>query len=69
MERTAGYVDFVQTDDTGSIISLDWTCPHCDFENHQNAFSSMPVETDDFEIDLTCDWCHEDVTIECYYTG
>lgn len=66
MKRTVGTNVRVDSDDTGSMISVDWVCPYCQFENHEFFFSSIIADVEyGFETDRTCEWCDKEVTVEC----
>ena len=53
-------------DGTGGMVSLDWTCPHCDFENADLFFSSLVDQlSSHFEVDRECNYCGKKVTVEC----
>ena len=66
MKSTKGENVKVSTDSTGSIISVDWVCPYCEFENHELVNTSTIVDVDaGFEMDRNCTWCDKTATVEC----
>lgn len=66
MKRTTGENVRVSVDSTGSIISADWECPYCEYENHDLVYSSTEADADNgFEMERDCGWCDKTVIVEC----
>lgn len=66
MKTTQGYNATASGDNTGFFLSVDWTCPYCDFTNYDFVFSSNKVDVfSGVAMERTCDWCNKTVTIEC----
>lgn len=68
MERVEASNVQVKVDDEMGILSCNWKCPHCGFDNPVLTFSHDvgPLHQTDFETDQECDWCGEMVTVECH---
>lgn len=57
-----------EKDETGAMIDLSYTCPHCHFETGDIIFiGSANVDKIDggFETDQVCGICDENVIVEC----
>ena len=65
MKRTTATNVRADVDSTGSIISIDWVCPYCEFENHELVNTTEEVSEYGFEMDRECGWCLKTVTVEC----
>lgn len=64
--RTKGENAKISQDSNGALVSVDWICPHCRFENYSFDLAKGDGEIDGpFEIDIRCDECGEIVTVEC----
>lgn len=66
--KRADSYEVICRDETGALLSLDYTCPYCEFENH--VLTTVKAEEthyldDKFETDQTCEWCNEEVIVEC----
>lgn len=60
--------EVIARDETGALLSLDYTRPYCEFENH--VLTTVKAEEvhyldDKIETDQSCEWCNEDVIVEC----
>ena len=54
----------VPEDDTGSLICVEFTCPHCGFGD-STMFTTSQTGLSSFTIDVTCEICGGDVTVDC----
>ena len=54
----------VDTDDTGSLIDIDFTCPYCHSVTGDYFFCRDYV-SDAFETDRECPVCGQELTIMC----
>jgi rubredoxin len=55
-------------DDTGVFVDLDFTCPHCDFENSKFILigaKDFDKIDNDFETDQECQYCKKEIIVEC----
>ncbi|WP_407272441.1 hypothetical protein [Radiobacillus sp. PE A8.2] len=60
--------DEVNKDSTGCFVSVDYTCPHCDYDNYEMILvgaDNIDKMDEDFETDQVCKICGEDVIVEC----
>jgi hypothetical protein len=52
-------------DDTGSLIALNYTCPHCDYPAGGLILIGADKDLDHpWETDQVCDVCGRDVIVE-----
>ena len=66
MRTTEGRDLEVDIDETGGMVRVTWTCPYCDWDNHDFFFSSeVDSLNSDFAVDRECSYCEKMVTIEC----
>ena len=58
----------VEKNEKGAMIDLGYTCPHCNLENGGMIFigsDNVDKIDDGFETDQTCDFCGENIIVEC----
>ncbi len=66
MKRTVGRDLEVDLDETGGMVRVTWTCPNCNWENHDFFFSDLVDELGgSFEVDRECSYCEKESTVEC----
>ncbi len=53
------------TDETGTLIHMEFTCPACGADTEDIVFCRSFV-SDDIEADLTCPVCGETITVACF---
>lgn len=65
---TATHWEIIKQDETGTLIDLEFTCPHC----HYPTGDIIYVEKKDihkldaaWEIDQICELCGKDMVVEC----
>ena len=54
----------VPEDSTGNLISVDFTCPYCGYDNSVQFFT-RETGLSFFETDQKCDMCDKEVIVEC----
>ena len=64
--KTQGFNVEAATDNTGSLINLDWVCPYCGSTNIDSLFTTNEVDmVNGIAMERECDDCGRIVTIEC----
>ena len=54
----------VPEDETGSLICVDYICPHCGYDVY-SMFTTKQTGFSSFSVDVTCSMCGKDVTVNC----
>lgn len=66
MRETYGVNISADKDETGAFISVDWTCPHCDFYNSDLFFTSRTKELTSYIYAIrNCQYCDKEVKVIC----
>ena len=66
---TASNWEVVVKDDSGAMVNIDFTCPHCGYST--GVFISVGAHgagclEGSWETDQVCPVCNKDVIIHCY---
>jgi hypothetical protein len=60
--------EVISRDETGAMVNIDYTCPHCHFDTGEMILigaGNVDKIDSGFETDQVCSVCDEGIIIEC----